>query len=494
MSLSRLWLYLAVALPVLAAVLAAMSSVDLAYQLRAGGEILDSRAVPTVDTWTFTAAGLPWVDQQWGAQVVLAAVYRVAGWTGLVLLRALLTAAIIGGTVAIARIRGLDERLAALVAIAAFVVAAPAMALRPQLLGMACFVLTLFLVVSRRDHPQRLWAVPLVVAMWANLHGSFILGPLVLGLAWIEDVHDRVTSPHRTLLVAGAAALAACLTPFGPAVWAYAVGLSTDPSVTARTTEWQPTSLRDVSGVLFFASCAAVVALLARRRDAVGWPTLLWLGSFAALGAYAVRGVAWWPFVALAALAPLLTSALIGARGSGAIHRTRPGLPRLNGIVALVVAFAVVMLLPAWRPTDPRTGVPVGVLTEAPPGITAALRDHVRPGDRILNPQLWGSWLELAVPDATVAVDSRIEFFPAEVWSDYEGVYAGLDGWQDRLESWGVSIAITRPEDASLAARLEALGWSRAYGDADGAIWMAPARSVSAARAGSGQAVGASSA
>ena len=81
--MSRLWSFLAVALPVLGALVAGLPSVDLAYHLRAGAEILDTRAIPTADTWTFTAAGLPWTDQQWGAQVILAAVYQVAGWTGL---------------------------------------------------------------------------------------------------------------------------------------------------------------------------------------------------------------------------------------------------------------------------------------------------------------------------------------------------------------------------------------------------------------------------
>ena len=151
--MSRLWLFLSVALPVLAAVLAPMSSVDLTYQLRAGGEILDSRSIPTIDTWTFTAAGLPWIDQQWGAQVLLAIVYRALGWTGLVLLRAALTAVIVGATIAIARRRGLDERTAAVLTLIAFVVAAPAMALRPQLFGMACFAIVLLLVVVRRERP-----------------------------------------------------------------------------------------------------------------------------------------------------------------------------------------------------------------------------------------------------------------------------------------------------------------------------------------------------
>ena len=54
-SLRQLWAFLAIALPVLAAVIAPLPSVDLAYHLRAGAEILATRAIPSVDTWTFTA-------------------------------------------------------------------------------------------------------------------------------------------------------------------------------------------------------------------------------------------------------------------------------------------------------------------------------------------------------------------------------------------------------------------------------------------------------
>jgi hypothetical protein len=469
MSLARLWLFLGIALPVLAAVIAPLSTVDLAYQLRAGVEMLAALALPTVDTWTFTAAGLPWVDQQWGAQVVFGGVHQVLGWTGLVLLRAALTGLIVGCLALIARRRGLASRTTALLVIAAFMVAAPAMGLRPQLFGMACFAVVLVLVADRRAHPGRLWAVPVVVALWANLHGSFFLGPLVLGLAWLEDVAERVASPHRTLAVALAAVLAACLTPFGPMVWVYAVGLSTNPEVTARITEWQPTDIRSVAGLLFFASAAGIVVLMARRGQIVPWPTLLWFATFAAIALYAERGIAWWPL----AVVPAVAGTLIAAAPDPA--RVEPGtMRRLNAIVAGALIFVAVALLPIWKPVDPRTGAPGGLLTDAPPALTAALRDAVAPGDHVFNPQPWGSWFEFAVPDALVAIDSRIELFPPEVWDDYEAIVAGLDGWQDRLSQWDVDLVVVNPDHAALRDRLLAARWETLAEDADGALLVAP--------------------
>lgn len=473
MSLSRLWAFLAVALPVLAALIAPLQSVDLTYHVRAGVEILDSRAIPTVDTWTFTAAGVPWVDQQWGTQVMFASVYRLGGWTGLVILRALLVGLIFACLFAAGRRRGLDARSAAWLTLAAFVVSAAALSLRPQLLGMALFALVLLLVVDRHANPRRLWAIPVIVLVWANLHGSFFLGPLVLGLAWLEDLHDRAPQPHRVLAVAAAAAAAACITPFGPGVWAYAVGLSMNPEVTRRITEWQPTSFRDLPGLLFFGSVVAVVVLLARRGLPVSWPTLAWLGVFAAFGAYAARGLAWWPLGAVAGVAGLLAVDPPG-RSARPEPRDKPVLRRLNAAVAAIVVIAGVVASPVWRPIDPGTGAPTGVVANAPSGITAALRDLARPGDRVLNPQVWGSWFEFAIPDVLVAIDSRIEFFPPEVWDAYDVAVSGVDSQAIQITEWGVTIVVLAAPDHRLLDSLGVLGWRTAYVDDDGWILISP--------------------
>ena len=459
---------MASALPVVASLIASLSSVDLTYHLRAGRVILEAGAIPTTDTWTFSAAGLPWFDQQWGAQVLLALIERIGGWSGLVLVRAVLIGWIFGAMYLIGRRRGLSERNAAVLALGAFIVAAVALALRPQLLGMAIFAGVLLIVTERRRHPRALWLIPVIVAVWANVHGSFFLGPLVLGVAWLEDRHDRVAGADRTLLVAVASAAAACLTPFGPSVWAYAVGLSTNPEVTKRITEWQPTSLRDVPGILFFLSVLAVVMLVARRGRTIPWPTLTWLAPFFLVGTYAIRGVAWWPLGALPAVAAIIAP----DEARVAERPLQPaGLRRLNLVVAAVLIVAGLALLPVWRPIDPGLRAPVGVVGNAPPGITAALRGLAVPGDRLFNPQPWGSWFEYALPELPVVLDSRIELFPAEVWETFEATVAGKAGWERHLAEWDVTLIVTAPEDREgFESRLLQAGWTVAYRDEDGAL------------------------
>jgi hypothetical protein len=445
-----------------------MSTVDLTYHLRAGREILTSGAIPTVDTWTFTAAGTPWFDQQWGAQVALRLVEVAGSWTGLVLLRGALTATIVGCVLIIARRRGLDVRRAALLTVGAFAVAAPAMALRPQLLGMACFALTLLVVSERRRIPRAAWSVPLITVVWANVHGSFFLAPVMVGLAWLEDLHDHRPTAARTAAVAIVSVAAACLTPFGPAVWSYVAGLSSNPEVTSQVTEWQSTSLHDVPGILFFGSALLVALYLARRGRRAPWPTLLWLGAFFAIGAYAQRGIAWWPFAAVAAIVPLLQAR------PPAVRVDPPLIRRLNWGIVVALLAAGIALLPLWRPLDPGTRTPVGLLTDAPSGVTAALRQVVRPGDRIFNAQPWGSWLEYAFPEATVAVDSRVEFFPAAVWRDYEVVVGGREDRPTLLSRWGAGLAVLAPDQTETRAGLERLGWRAAYSGGDGDVLTGP--------------------
>jgi hypothetical protein len=474
LSTRRLYLFLAVALPVVAALAADLPAVDLAYHLRAGESILATGAIPTVDTYTFTAAGERWLDQNWGAQAVLALTFRIAGWTGLAMLRAVLVGLTFGFVLVACRRLGAGDRTAALLTLGAFVVSSFTLALRPQLFGIAIFAAILLLTTYRRDRPRLLWlAVPLIL-VWANMHGSFVLGIGLLGLVWIGDVADRVPGRprHLALGVAGASAVAATVNPLGLELWRYAVGIATSPTITNRITEWQPPELRSGEGALFYGSALVVATVLARRSRPTPWPALLMLAAFFLIGVLAVRGLAWWPLIAAVTLAGLVGGA--AARADAA--RSEPVLfRRVNAAIAVVLVLVGIGLLPAWRPLDRGLGTPAALVGIAPPGITAKLRDLAGPSDRLFAPQPWGSWFEYAIPATPVFVDSRIELFKSAIWDEYDAVVDGIEGWRDILARRGVTmiVAVDGIGRLPLAARLRAdAGWNEAYKDQDGSIFV----------------------
>jgi hypothetical protein len=477
-TLPELWLFLAIALPALAALIASLSTVDLAYQLRAGADILAGRGIPSVDTWTFTAAGRPWFDQQWLAQVFLATMYQATGWTGLALLRVVLVVAIQGFLLGAIRRRApsMRPRTAALLALGAFIVMAPALALRPQLFGIVLFAGSLAALAGRRERPGWWWIVPLLALVWANYHGSFVLAPLLVGLALLEDLHDRWPGAGRTFAMLVATVLATFVTPFGPTVWLYARDLASNHEVTSRISEWQPPRLTDVPGALFWLSVVAAgltVVILARRGRTVTWPAIVTLVVFAGLGAIAARGVAWWPGIAAVTIAGIAC----GASPEYASPEREPRRSLLNGLVAVALVVAAVALMPFWRPMDRFLEAPEGLLAdEAPSSVTAALRQLAKPADRVWNPQIWGSWFELAVPAPTYALDSRVEIFPSEIWARAEVVAEAKPGWEEVLDDAGVTIVVTEGSGTSpLAQALRSaagFGWRLEQDRSEGSIWV----------------------
>jgi hypothetical protein len=465
-SLSRLWTAIAILLPALVSLLVALPAVDLAYQVRTGEIILATGAIPRTDAFTFTVYGQPWTDQQWLAQVLLALGYRLGGWEALTVLRALLAVVMAVALLATARLRGCTPRTASIVALIAFLVTAPALALRPQMFAIALFTALIALVASRERHPRAYLVAPVLVVVWANLHGSFVLAPLLFGYAWLEDVAMR--RPWRrsaAVLVAGS--LATLVNPFGPAVWAYAAGIGSSPVIAGRVTEWQHTSPLSGEGALFYLSLLAVIALAWKRRSLLAWPDAPWLAGLALLGAWAVRGDAWWPAGALLVAAKAVAS-------TGPV-KARPPVPRLaarlNVAVAAILALAIVAALPWWRPSDPLTGR-VGLITYAPTAITQALLARVKPGDRVVVPQPWASWFEWAAPEQAYFVDSRFELFPVQVWEDDDRVQWGGAGAAEVLDRWRVDAMIIAPDWAMPDGP-----WTVAYSSDEGKILLrAPLR------------------
>jgi hypothetical protein len=92
----------------------------------------------------------------------------------------------------------------------------------------------------------------------------------------------------------------------------------------------------------------------------------------------------------------------------------------------------------------------------------------------MFNAQRWGSWLEFAVPENRVFVDSRIEVTPDSVWGDYAVVSFGQEGWQQVLDRWGIRVVVASPDQQrDLIPRIRRdPAWRVLYRDADGWVFV----------------------
>ena len=471
-SRGTLMVLLAVLLPAAASLLAAVITTDIAYHLRSGQIMLESGALLQEDRFTFTALGDPWLNQQWAASVGFAAVYDAAGWLGLLILRSVLIGAAFGLVYLACRGTGASRMVASLVTLGAFVVAATNLALRSQLLGVLFFAALMAIIVWRRRHPWLLLLVPLLMIAWANTHGSFFIGWAAIALAALEDLLARRRMALLTVAVGVMSVLATLVNPWGIEMWAYVLELSSNPVVAALVSEWQAPTLgtRDRHLLLPLGRPGGGAAAPTRARHQLATVALAQRPHPAQPHGLAQRGLVGHRCRAGGGVAPRWLGAPRAPPGRSSRRRTsRRGLWRhRHAAGGPDRAGRAVLPRRAIRSTDLRAS---WIL--APRGPTEQLLADARPGDRLFADQRWGSWFELAVPDVLVMVDTRIELFDEQVWSDYLAISSGRADWSDILDTWEVDFVALDPGNQDLTPFITAdPGWELSFDSDEGLIFV----------------------
>jgi hypothetical protein len=193
---------------------------DTMWQITVGQWILDHRAVPETDVYSFTMRGQPWISTQWLAQVLYARAYAIASWSGPVVLAA---GAIAATFALLAKFlsRRLSDSMTLVFVAAALALTVPHLLARPHVLAMPVMVLWvggLIAAADRRGAPS-VWLLPLM-ALWANLHGGFVFGLVLIAPVALDAVLSAAASARKSLALrwaafAIAALAASCCTPYG---------------------------------------------------------------------------------------------------------------------------------------------------------------------------------------------------------------------------------------------------------------------------------------
>ena len=442
-------------------------AVDLAYHLKVGQLMVAEHAVPRTDVLAWTTAGRPWLDQNWGAQLVLYGIWRLGGLPLLTVVSAALTVASWALVAAACRRRTADLRLVAGAVLAGYAVSAAAFSVRPELFSLLLFAAELYLLEVARARPRVALVIPLLMPLWANLHGAFVVG---IGLLVIEALaaawrRDR-SGTIRYLLVTVAGIAGLLVNPWGVRVLGYAVSLPTNQVVTRIVSEWGPTNPRHLTGVLAVGALGLLVVALVRAPAPGRVPEqLLRMAVLGGLALWAVRGVAWFGLAL-----PIALCALARERPPRPAADDR-GTPAVSVLVLVVLAVALVSAAP---PLGRILFGPRPEMTYAPVAAADWLAANPQPG-RMLNFQPWGSYLELRLgPEVQVAFDSRIELPPADRWDRYQAVLTGRWDTERLLDDWGVGhVVMSRRSAPALAELLERTGrWRVAFASGDQRVYV----------------------
>ena len=414
--------------------------------LATGRFILD-HGIPRHDPYSFTAPGTPWTVQSWLASVLYGLTDRLGGWRALQLLTGLTTlalAAIIWRLSSPAR--GVIARL--LIAGLALAVGTGTWSERPLLFGLVFFTVAL---LAAEDRIDARWLIP-VFWLWVNIHGSFPLGLLVLGLLAVGRWADgaRPSAERRALTMAALGTLLGAINPLGPSLIVFPGHLLARQSILRHIIEWQAPSFTTWPQRLFLMQIALAVLLLARRPS---WRLAVPFAVLVPMALLSARNMNVASIVLVIAMAP-------AAAGLGGLGSDEPAVPAARAGLGALIVLGVILSVSAFL-------TPAVDFKDYPTKAVAWLDAHTSLRDeRIAAPDYVGNYLEYAYGGAVkVFVDDRAEMYPKAVYDDFITVLAAKPDWEAALQRRAVT-AVIWPADGPLTSVLsESSHWSIVYRD-----------------------------
>jgi hypothetical protein len=332
------------AVPVLICVRAAcVSDLDLWWHLRTGEWILAHHAVPRVDLYSAELAGRPWLDYSWLYELVVVKLFHWLGLAGIVAYSSAMILAITVAMYHMVRRVQRDFTLAVLLSFAACYSMGNLYTPRPWLFTVLLFILEVdILMEARRSGRVRELAwLPVIFALWANVHIEFVDGLFVLGLALAEAVIAHWRTGAGTRLRAGwmggalaASLLATLLNPYGWRIYQVAYDLATQGGALNNVTELQAMPFRGLPDFLILLLALGSAAALAWRRRFALFETALLV--FAAVVAFRSQRDVW----VMAAVGAVILASTITGGEKDAIQ-----LPKYATAIAATIAVLVVMLV-----------------------------------------------------------------------------------------------------------------------------------------------------
>lgn len=469
---------------------------DLGHYLRMGEVMIQTRSLLSQDIFTHTFPGLQYINSGWLSQVILAWCVKIAGLHGLILIKIVIL------IIAMLLCFLLFQRLAADYVITILFISYAAVLgftnweIRPQTFAIPLFICLFSYLYVRKE--ITFFAIALfasLTALWANLHSSYPLALLLVGIFGMGELMDGLLSARNSsapirdkfkdiagkprmkalLLLAAVLTISTLANPYGLNLWKE-VWMNWSISA-VRSVEWHPTSMTDFTGYCFIASVAitGIVLKCSTRRTSATEFLLIVVFMFAAFRS--LRMVMWWGIVSAPILVVHFKSIhLIEHRiMAKATKQEKAGESSFINMAIMVVMLIVLLVNLPWSRSILGRTATTGLVNpnKEPVAIASYLRQQPTHGNMINNAN-WGSYLIWRLwPDYKVFMDTRLHIIPQQIFNDYLDIMNGHADWEKLLNRYDISLAVLSKSDNKrlIECMSENAEWQEIYDDPIGIIY-----------------------
>lgn len=439
---------------------------DFWCHVRTGQYIYETGVVPGSDIYSYTVSGQPWITHEWLAEVLFFVISQRLGYVGLVALFGLISVLTWLAVYVTCRRYGVGELGSTVLMLFSFSMARALVNVRPQVLTMLLLSISVLIVTRHRQGKGReVWLLPLLMMLWVNLHGGYVIGLAYLWLTVFGDSIARklghVAPSVKTLLIVSLLSTAATLfNPHSLQALSYPFTYIGSGNASMRfITEWQSPDFHQFR-YLLFAAAVLVVGLLGALRRPLGITESLWMLVFTVMGLQSVRHI---PLYAIVVV-PLL-----GARLQAEIPSLRRSLSHWRRPVLLIVVVWLAFGASALRTAatvDKRMGLQIGREpndTSYPAGAVDYIRTHDLTGN-LFHEYRWGGYLIYNLyPWKQVFVDGRADVYGDEFISDFVDVMKLRPIWRNTLERYNVQEVLVEKDGALAVILSEGDEWQQVY-------------------------------
>ena len=462
----------------------------IGWHIRTGQQILATHAVPRVDSFSSTMAGRPWFAWEWLYDMAVGQLEATLGLNGVVWLTAVVIAAVFAWMFRLLIARGTNLLVALLLVLLTVSASMIHFLARPHVLSWL-FTLAWFWILDssqrdavdgRVDHGARwLWALPLMMLVWVNVHGGFLVGFVLLGIfllgaiwTWfrarekrIEELLQRIAAGKRarTLVAVGLlSGVASLANPYGWKLYSHIYHYLSNRFLMDHIEEFQSPNFHGIPQRCFLVLLLITIAVLALRGRELRMSQGLTVLFAVYAGLFASRNIPVSSFLLAMVVGPLVpTSSLC----RGFIQRMAGVEVRQRGHLWPILGFVVTLAIAA---NGGRLGS--SVLMDAhfdskrmPVQAVNYLEQHEVSGP-VLSPDYWGGYLIYRLyPKSRVVVDDRHDLYGEEFFKSYLKMMHVERGWDEFLRTHPASCVLL-PRDGALAnTLLVSNGWKQIYAD-----------------------------
>jgi hypothetical protein len=471
-----------------------LGDAGIGWHIRTGQQILATHAIPHVDSFSSTMAGRPWFAWEWLYDIAVGQLEASLGLNGVVWLTAVVIATVFSWTFALLIARGTNLLIAVGLVLLALSASMIHFLARPHVVSWL-FTLGWFWILDSSERGcadgqrgRRLWVLPLLMLVWVNVHGGFLIGFVLLGIfllgagwSWftakesrIEGALQKIAAAKRvrSLVWVGLLSMAASLmNPYGWKLYVHVYAYLSNRFLMDHIEEFQSPNFHGVAQRCFLALLLVAVAVLALRGRELRMSEGLTVLFAVYAGLYASRNIPVSSILLVLVVGPLLPASRLA---QGFLQRMSAVEVGLRGhawpILAIVGTLAIAAnggragsSLPMDAHFDPKR-MPVEAV------------NYLEKSDLkgpVLSPDYWGGYLIYRLyPRTQVVVDDRHDLYGEQFFKSYLKMMHVEEGWTELLQDHPV-YCVLLPRDSGLANILvQTPGWKAVYGDDVAVVYL----------------------